>query len=326
MTKKIFSRVLLAALIFGFTANAEAQIFKKKKKKAEPKKAVAKPKPKPKKGAIQPYGKVVTKDHKTDDGLFKVHRKDNSYLFEIPDSLLKREMLMVTRIAKTASGIGFGGGKTNTQVLRWEKKHKQILLRIVSHNVVADTVLPVHEAVVNSNLEPILFAFPIKAFSKDSTATVVDATSLFSTDVKPLGFPAFYRKFYQATRMDKTRSYIDRISSYPQNIEIRHVKTYFANKAPSNSAVGSITLEMSNSMILLPKVPMKRRYFDERVGWFARGQTDYGLDAQKSKTVRFLDRWRLEVKDEDIEKFKRGELVEPKKQIVYYVDRATPGV
>ena len=81
--------------------------------------------------------------------------------------------------------------------------------------------------------------------------------------------------------MDKTRSYIDRVSSYPENIEVRHVKTYFASKPPSNGSVGSISVEMSNSMILLPKVPMKRRYFDERVGWFARGQVDYGLDASK---------------------------------------------
>ena len=323
MTKKILSQLLLVAFVFTYSIDVEAQRRKKKNKKNE-KTVAPKPKPKPKKGAIQPYGKIVTKDHKTDEGLFKIHKKDDSYLFEIPDSLLNKEMLMVTRIAKTASGIGFGGGKTNTQVLRWEKKNKKILLRVVSYNVVADTILPVHEAVVNSNLEPILFSFPIKAFSKDSTATVIDATSLFSTDVKPLGFPSRNRKRYQATRMDKTRSYIDRISSYPLNIEIRHVKTYFANKAPSNSALGSITLEMSNSLVLLPKVPMKRRYFDERVGWFARGQTDYGLDAQKSKTVTYLDRYRLEVKDEDIEKFKRGELVEPKKQIVYYVDRATP--
>ena len=77
-------------------------------------------------------------------------------------------------------------------------------------------------------------------------------------------------------------------------------------------------------MILLPEEPMKRRYYDERVGWFARGQVDYGLEDQESKTVRYLDRWRLEVKDEDIDKFKRGELVEPKKQIIYYIDRATP--
>ena len=320
MTKKILLRLLLVAFVFGFSSEINAQFWKKKKK--EVKKTT--PKPRPKKGNIQPYSKIVTKDHKTDDGLFKVHKKDNSYLFEIPDSLLKRELLMVTRIAKTASGIGFGGGKTNTQVLRWEKKNKQILLRVVSHRVVADTVLPVHEAVVNSNLEPILYAFPIKAFNKKDKATVIDATSLFSSDVKPLGFPNFYRKRYQASRLDKTRSYIERISSYPQNIEIRHIKTYFANNAPSNSDVGSITVEMSNSMVLLPKVPMQRRYFDERVGWFARSQTDYGLKAQKSKSLTFLDRWRLEVKDEDIEKFKRGELVEPKKQIVYYVDRATP--
>ena len=320
MIKKIFTKLLVLAFLIGFSTESSAQFWKKKKKET-PKTAV---KPKPKKNAIKPYDKVVTKDHKTDEGLFKVHKKDDSYLFEIPDSLLQREMLMVTRIAKTASGIGFGGAKANTQVLRWEKKNKHILLRIVSYSVVADTILPVHEAVVNSNLEPILFSFPIKAFSKDSTATVIDATTLFSTDVKPLGFPTNRRKRYQITRMDKDRSYIDGVSSYPQNIEVRHVKTYAANKAPSNSALGSITLEMSNSMVLLPKIPMKRRYFDERVGWFARGQTDYGLKDQRSKTVKYLDRYRLEVKDEDIEKFQRGELVEPKKQIVYYVDRATP--
>ena len=321
MTKRIILPLFLIAFIFSFSSEANAQFWKKKK---APIKVKPKAKPKPKKGAIMPYDKVVTKKHKTDDGLFKVHKKDNSYLFEIPDSLLNREMLMVTRIAKTASGIGFGGGKTNTQVLRWEKKNKQILLRVVSYDVVADTILPVHEAVVNSNLEPILYSFPIKAFSKDSSATVIDATALFSSDVKPLGFPSRRRKAYQISRMDKTRSYLERVSSYPLNIEVRHVKTYFANKAPSNSSLGSITVEMSNSMVLLPKVPMKRRYFDERVGWFARGQTDYGLDAQKSKTVTYLDRWRLEVKDEDLDKFNNGELVEPKKQIVYYVDRATP--
>ena len=321
ISKKIVIKLLLVAFIFGFSTESSAQFWKKKK---EVPKKVDKPKSKKDKNAIKPYSKVVTKEHTSDDGLFKVHTKDDSYLFEIPDSLLQREMLMVTRIAKTAGGIGFGGAKANTQVLRWEKKKKHILLRIVSHNVVADTILPVHEAVENSNLEPILFSFPIKAFSKDSTATVIDATSLFSKDVKPLGFPKSRRKRYQITRMDKDRSYINSVSSYPRNIEVRHVKTYAANKAPSNSAVGSITIEMSNSMVLLPKVPMKRRYFDERVGWFARGQTDYGLEDQRSKMVKYLDRYRLEVKDEDIEKFNNGELVEPKKQIVYYVDRATP--
>ena len=329
MFQKLLTKVLMCFFILGITSYVDAQSgrIKKRKKKTTPEVQKPKPKPKkPKKGAILPYNKVVTKEMKTDEGLFKVHSVDDKYLFEVPDTLINREMLMVTRIAKTANGIGFGGGKTNTQVLRWQRKGKKVLLRVVSHNVVADTILPVHEAVVNSNFEPVLFSFPIKAFNKDTTAVVIDATSLFSTDVKPLGFPQFYRSRYKISRMDKTRSYIDRINSYPENIEIRHVKTYFSSKPPSNRSVGSISVEMSNSMILLPKVPMKRRYFDERVGWFARGQVDYGLKDQRSKTVTYLDRWRLEVKKEDIDKFKAGELVEPKKQIVYYVDRATPEV
>ncbi len=324
MIQKLISRILVVIFFFGLAVDVYAQRKKKKKKNKGKIEQVAKPKPK--KGAILPYDKVVTKEMKTDKGLFNVHSADDKYLFEVPDSLMNREMLMVTRIAKTANGIGFGGGKTNTQVLRWQRKGKKVLLRVVSHNVVADTILPVHEAVVNSNFEPVLFSFPIKAFNKDTTSVVIDATSLFSTDVKPLGFPQFYRSRYKISRMDKDRSYIDRVSSYPENIEVRHVKTYFASKPPSNGSVGSISIEMSNSMILLPKVTMKRRYFDERVGWFARGQVDYGLDAQRSKTVTYLDRWRLEVKEEDLAKFKAGELVEPKKQIVYYVDRATPEV
>ncbi len=279
---------------------------------------------KPGKDDIQPYDKVITKEAKTDDGLFKVHKIDDSYFYEIPDSLFEREMLMVTCIAKTASGLRFGGGKQDESVLRWQKKDKKVYLRVVSYNVVASDSLPIHEAVVNSNLEPILFSFPIKAFSKDSLNTVIDVTDLFSKDVKLLGFPERSRKNYKVTRLENDLSYIESIKSYPLNIESRHVKTYNAGEPPSNSETGTITLEMSNSMVLLPKVPMKRRMFDQRVGWFTSGQTDYGLDVQESKTVRYLDRWRLEVKDEDIEKFKRGELVEPKKQIVYYIDRAIP--
>ena len=321
MTKRFLTGLLTFLLVVGISPNAEAQ--KKKKGKEEP--AADAPAPKPKKNAIEPYGKVITADAKTDEGLFKVHFIDDAYLFEIPDSLLEREMLMVTRIAKnTSNEQSFGGEETDTQMLRWQKKDKQILLRVVSHNIVANEELPVHEAVVNSNFEPVLFAFPIKAFNNDKTSTVIDVTELFTTDVKPLGLPEYVRKQYKITKLEPKNSFIESIKSYPLNIELRHVKTYSASEPPSNSSTGMVSVEMNNSMVLLPKVPMKRRIFDERVGWFTSSQTDYGSEAQKSEKVTYLDRWRLDVKDEDLEKFKNGELVEPKKQIVYYIDRATP--
>ena len=322
MIKNLLAKALFTFLLIGCFQTTEAQIFKKKDKKAES----SDTKEKSKKGEIESYEKVITKDAKTDKGLFDVHIVDDNHYYEIPDSLFNKEMLMVSRISKTATGIGFGGGKINTKVLRWEKLPKKVLLRVVSYDIVAADSLPVSEAVVNSNFEPVLYSFDIKAFKKDSLnpATVIQVNDLFEKDVNALGMPDHYRKEYKVSRLDESRSYISTLKSYPLNIEARHVKTYVASNPPSNGSLGSISIEINNSMILLPEEPMKRRYFDKRVGWFARGQVDYGLDAQESKTVRFLDRWRLEVKDEDIEKFKNGELVEPKKPIVYYVDRATP--
>ena len=324
MILKFLSKALVFAMIFAVIGTVDAQKKEKKSKKGAVVPVAPAPKPKPKKEGILPYNEVVTKEFKTDEGLFKVHKNDAIYLFEIPVNLLEREMLMVTRIAKTATGIGFGGGEQNTQVLRWQRHDKNILLRVVSHDIVANDSLPIHEAVVNSNFEPILFSFPIKALSADSTAIVIDVTDLLSKDVPSIAMQNNDRKNLKISRLDDTRSYIERISSYPENIEFRHVKTYISSEPPSNPSMGSITLMFSNSMILLSETPMKRRMFDERVGWFTSSQTDYGLADQKTKTIEYLDRWRLEVKDEDIEKFKRGELVEPKKQIVYYIDRATP--
>jgi hypothetical protein len=322
MTKRLLASVLTLVLIIGVSITATAQKKEKGKKGAT---ETTPPPAKPKKGEIQPYSKVITSEAKTDDGLFKVHKVDEKFFFEIPDSLFERELLMVTRIAKnTSNQSSFGGQKVNTDVLRWQKREKSVVLRLVSHNIVADEELPVHEAVVNSNFEPVLFTFPIEAFNEGKTATVIDVTDLFETDVLFLGLPDYVRKGYKISRLEKEKSFIESIKSYPLNIETRHVKTYAASEPPSNSNTGTVSVEMSNSMILLPKEPMKRRYFDERVGWFTTSQVDYGDEAQKSKRITYLDRWRLEVKEEDIEKFKAGELVEPKKQIVYYIDRATP--
>lgn len=326
MTKrftKLASLSLLAAI--ALTASVPALAQKKSKKGTSPTPA-ATPAPAPangdkKEGGIQPYEKVITAKAVTDQGLFKVHKIDDKYFYEIPDSLLEREMLMVTRIARTATNIGYGGENVNNQVLRWQKKDKKVLLRVVSYNNIADEDSPMALSVRNSNFEPILQSFDIKTFGKDSSV-VIEVNALFTKDVPAIGFDDRRRKEYKVSSLDESRSFVEYLKSFPINVEARHVLTYKAAEAPSNSTVGSITLEMNNSMILLPKKAMRPRLADDRVGFFAQSQVDYGQDAQKAKTTSYIRRWRLEPKDEAA--YKRGELVEPKKQIVYYIDPATP--
>ncbi|WP_370690571.1 zinc-dependent metalloprotease [Algoriphagus sp.] len=311
----------------GSLLSAEDSFAQKKKKKGEetPAAAPAAPRPSaPPSNGPKPYKEVITAKAKTKEGLFKVHQIEDKYFYEIPDSLLGRDMLMVVRIAKTADGIGYGGENTNNLMVRWEKNNDDILLKVVSVNNYAADSLPISMAVKNSNLEPILQKFAIKARGTDSTGIVIEVTDLFNKDNQALGLQRNRRTEYKVSRLDTDRSYIVHINSYPINIENRYVLTYAATDPPSNSSTGLITLEMNASMVLLPKEPMKQRLADRRVGWFARSYVDYGADEQRATSRRYLDRWRLEVKPEDMEKFKRGELVEPVKPIVYYIDPATP--
>ena len=266
------------------------------------------------------YSEVITDKAVTDNGLFDVHKIDDKYYYEINDSLLGRDMLMVTRIVKMATELPLSRHKMSEQVLKWEKFDNNILLKQASYSKFASDSLPISIAVSNSNFEPIIASFKISVKNKDKNSYVIDVTSLYKSDVKMFGFPQSTRKSYKISSLDSKLSFIESIRSFPLNIETKHIKTYKS----SDSRNGQISMVLNNSMVLLPKEPMRRRYFDERVGWFTSSQTDYGIDNQEAETVRYLDRWRLEVKDEDIEKFKNGELVEPKKPIVYYLDPATP--
>ena len=266
------------------------------------------------------YSDVINDKAVSDAGLFDVHKVDEKYFYEINDSLLGRDMLMVTRIVKMATELPLNRHKMSEQVLKWEKFDNNILLKQASYSKFANDSLPISIAVSNSNFEPIISSFKIEVKNKDKNSYVIDVTNLYKSDVKMFGFPQSSRKGYKISSLDSKLSFIESIRSFPLNIETKHIKTYKS----SDSRNGQISMVLNNSMVLLPKEPMKRRYYDERVGWFTSAQTDYGIDNQEAETVRYLDRWRLEVKDEDIEKFKSGELVEPKKPIVYYLDPATP--
>lgn len=274
----------------------------------------------------KPYGDVVPERARTDSGLFVVHHVDDKLLFEIPDSLLGRDMLLISRIAGVPSDMGgflSAGTSVNEQLVRWERVEDRILLRREGTRAVADQELPIWRSVAANNFAPVLAAFPVQAIGRDSTSTVVDVTDFYKGDTPAIsGLSPAQRRSYQVRRLDPARSYIEYGRSYPQNVNVRHVLTYEAGEPPSAEETGTISMEMNQSLVLLPAEPMRPRYADERAGFFSIERINYGLDEQKAATQRFIRRWRLEPKDPAA--YARGELVEPVKPIVYYVDPATP--
>ncbi|GAB4164230.1 MAG: zinc-dependent metalloprotease [Winogradskyella sp.] len=320
--KKILVLSLISSLCFSC-----ATVKNSSKTKNQQAAVASKPQQKKKQGKIKAYDKVITKDAKTDKGLFDVHVVDDKYYFEIPTKYLNTDMLLVSRLAKLPANLGGGyvnaGTKTNTRMINWERFRDKILIKEKSSSAVAADSLPIHVSVRANNYEPTLYAFDIKAFSKDSSAVVIDVTSFYSSDVKAIsGLPAFIRKQYKVRSLDKSRSFINSVHSYPKNIEVIQDFTFNAAEPPSNSSAETISLQMNQSMILLPEEPMQPRYFDERVGWFTLSQYDYGSEELKADEKTYIRRWKLIPKD--IKAYKRGELVEPVKPIVYYLDPATP--
>ncbi len=283
---------------------------------------------------VRPYREIITDKAITKNGFFKVHKVDDKYYFEIPNDMLWRDILVVNRLSQTQVGTGYGGDQIGQNVIRFDKgPNNRIFLRTISYAVYAkDSTSPMFSSVANSNLQPISFSFDIKAFGKDTASSVIEVTDFVSGDNDVLFFSNAAKSQRRLGSLQSDKSYIVSVKPYPINIEIKAVKTYGRAPAPAvpggfgtaTQPSGNLTVEINSSMVLLPKVPMQARHFDARVGYFTVGYTDYDVNPQGVREITIAKRWRLEPKDEDMEKYKRGELVEPKKPIIFYIDPATP--
>lgn len=285
------------------------------------------------------YKDVITAKAMSKTGLFTVHKVEDKYYFEIADSILGREILSVVRFAKVPAGAGYGGEIANQQTITFERgPNNNVFLRTITLVNQAEENQDIYKAVTNSNLNAIASAFPIAAFGKDSSGVVIDVTEFFKGDNQAVSINPNTKRRYSLSVLAQDRSYVAKISTYPINTEIVTVKTYQSSPVASPSIpglpptagiaaardAGAVTMEINTSLLLLPKVPMQRRIADKRVGYFTDDFVRYSDSQQKVEDVSFAVRWRLEPKDGEWEKWRRGELVEPKKQIVYYIDPATP--
>jgi hypothetical protein len=273
----------------------------------------------------RPYDRVITKDAKSQPGIFTVHQIRERYYYEIPAAELNKEFVLVSQIARTTLGVGYGGQALGSRVVRWERRGNRVFLRAVNYDLIADSKDPIHEAVRAANNDTIIQAFNIEAFGKDE-APVIEVTRFFSTEVPELSARARLR----ARGFDASRSFIERIAAFPTNIEVDTSHTYTSPiDAPAGGGPpqpqpqqgmrpGSATVLLHYSMVRLPEKPMMPRLFDERVGYFSVQKQNFSTAQHRVARQRFITRYRLEKKDP------HAEISEPVKPIVYWIDSATP--
>ena len=293
------------------------------------------------------YSSVITKNARTTVGLLIVHRVDDKIYFELPDSILNRDLLIISRLAKAGvdmrssnSMAGYAGDILNESVVRFEKgPNNKLFIRDISYSErVKDTASEMYKAVMNSNIQPISLAFDIRATRKDSVSgvqhTVIELTDIINGD-NDLFFWGGSKGKFSVAGYQPDKSYLQYVKTFPINTEIRTVKTYmkvanttsnmFNGMLTTNTpAARLVTVELNTSIVLLPKIPMQARYADDRVGYFSTTYTDFDANPQGIKRISFAERWRLQPKKEDLEKYNRGELVEPENPIVIYIDPETP--
>ena len=267
----------------------------------------------------------LTVDMQVSKGLINTYQNSkNQLFFEINKHILEKDFLVVTRFAQIPanySGYLNAGSKTAEHVVEFEKKSNKILLREVSFNNISDSDDPISISVSENNFKPILASFDIK--NSDNDKYFIEVTGYFMSDSPGFNIIRSYEKSnYKIGNVDKKRSFIDSAKSFPKNIEILHTLTFNVNKAPRENRTKTFSFQINHSIILLPEDPMPVRYEDERVGWFTLQKINYSSPKLKSDSYNIVRRWRLE--PSDIEAYNKGELVEPKKSIVYYLDPGTP--
>lgn len=299
-----------AVTTFAMSAQAEAEAPGKGKSKDGPK----------------PYDEIIPEDAVTSRGVFLTHRAGEKLYYEIPVDALGDEFLWVTQLSQTQAGYGIGGTSVGDRVVRWELRDESVLLRDVKHTIRSNASGSIQAAIAASSVEPIIERFPVKAWGKDK-APVIEVTGIFLGDYTEFS-PS---RTLGASGLDKNRSFIEVVKSFPKNIEVKVLATYKLGGSSSGfsfpggrSAVrkdptlGAVTALIHHSMVKLPDVPMKPREIDSRVGYFSVSFDDFAVEEHAVETVRYANRWRLEKKDPD------AEVSEPKQPIVFYIGRGVP--
>lgn len=271
------------------------------------------------------YEKLLKDGGSECEGMFTVRHIKDDWYFEVPDSMLGRLLLVVTRFKAVPQGFKMlSGEEVNRSVVYWEQHNdKTLFLREYVQSQFARPGDKIAESLKESTVDPVIGKFDIIGRNPETQAQLVNMSKFLLSDNKTCGFTSGDRSILGIGSLAQDRTFMDTIKTYPINVEVVTLRTYniTSGKLPA-AATGSVTVKLNTSMVMLPKEPMQPRLADERVGFFQNPITEFSDDQQVTTRGSIIQRYRLEPKDP--ERYRRGQLTEPKRPIVYYIDPATP--
>ncbi|HEY5997943.1 MAG TPA: zinc-dependent metalloprotease [bacterium] len=294
----------------------------------------------PSPGDLKAYGDVVTKAAVSTRGLFTVHRVGNRVLYEIPPDKLGRAMLWYTEVSKAPEGVGNGGLAIGSRCVRWERTGNRVYLRLLSFgkraDVLGEGLSPIQRAVQEASMPAVVMGFDVEA-EGEGRAPVIDVTRLLTANVDEFSAERVFTQSGISVRgpdgranVDPSRSYVEGIKVFPDNIESRSVITFRIAppgipepvvQLPPASSAGNLwtgSLLVHYSMTLLPEKPMRPRLADPRVGYFVESYEDYSKGENRVVLRHYINRFRLEKKDP------AAAVSEPVRPILFYIGRQVP--
>lgn len=299
-----------------YNASTEAKVFPwKKNKKKETTEEVSK----------TDFEKIASESNLVSRGMFNVYAQDGKYYFEIPVSLLQRDMLVVNKLQRVPFELNDAGVNrgTNyeTQMIRfeWNKEEKKIRVRQSRPLPESPENDAITRSVRDNFISPLIADFKLEACNADSTAVIIQINDIY--DGSETSINNVFDNINLGTSAVKDLSRIMSIKAFPNNIVATSELT---TKVREGMSAVNVTVEVSSSLVLLPEKPMMGRLDDPKVGYFTKDLLYFSDSQQKTEEKKYITRWRLEPKPEDREAYLRGELVEPEKPIVFYIENSTP--
>ncbi|MCS6865596.1 MAG: zinc-dependent metalloprotease [Gemmataceae bacterium] len=276
-------------------------------------------------GELKKYDDVITKDFKTQPGVFAVHRHEDKVYFEIPQEALGRLFLWYAEVAKGPGGSSWGGATLGHTVLKFERRGNKIYVWKVGFAKRSDGKA-VQASVEAAATDSIVAAFNVECEGKDRSA-VINVSDILISGLPDL--PLNRAAGGGGGTPDPSRSYLNEVRAFPTNIESRATVTFRGGGGGgggpglppafgSGPAARSATAVIHQSLVILPETPMMGRLFDPRVGYFTEEFTDYAHPKQWAVNKQYINRYRLEKKDP------KAEVSEPVKPIVFYLANEIP--